>query len=145
MADILRFPSAVKHDPAIDAWLAAQQSGRGSATDVGRLKTLISHSIDAWPVVNGSCSTSSVQPQWHPGFDASSLAWTRYDHAVAVDEFEPLADRHQPNPAARNRTLRIEADPAIDDLQTNLGGGAAHRHPDLACARVDDRVDRCFL
>ena len=25
MDDILRFPSAVKHDPAIDAWLAAQR------------------------------------------------------------------------------------------------------------------------
>ena len=25
MDDILRFPSAVKHDPAIDAWLVAQR------------------------------------------------------------------------------------------------------------------------
>ena len=62
-----------------------------------------------------------------------------------LTSFEPLADRHQPNPAARNGTLRIEADPAIDDVQTNLSRGAAHRHPDLARGRVDDRVDACLL
>jgi hypothetical protein len=28
MDDILRFPSAVKHDPAIDAWLSAQRDSR---------------------------------------------------------------------------------------------------------------------
>jgi hypothetical protein len=63
-------------------------------------------------------SAQGVLRQWQPGFDASSLAWRRYDHAVAVDEFEPLADRDQPNPAAR--TLRIGTDAAIDNLQANL-------------------------
>ena len=83
--------------------------------------------------------------EWHPGFDPSSLPWTGSDSAVAVYEFEPLADRHQPDPVARNGALRIEAHTAIDDLQTNLCVGAAHRHPDLARAGMDDRVDGCFL
>jgi hypothetical protein len=68
----------------------------------------------------------NLSPQWHPRFDASSLAWPRYDHAVAVHQFEPLADCHQSDPTAPNDTLRIEADPAIDNVQTNLGDRASH-------------------
>ena len=64
----------------------------------------------------------------HPGFNAGALTRTRHDQAVALDEFEPLANRHQANPAARTGTVRIEATTVTDDVQPNLGGGASQRH-----------------
>src|SRR5947208_16630998 len=53
MDDILRFPSAVKHDPAIDAWLAAQ---------IGDLRPLAQH----WFVRMRQCG-GDVRELMHDG------------------------------------------------------------------------------